>query len=340
MRHEDARRFHLNRSTMTTSNLSQSNRRSFLKSSLTLAACAGMNPADVFAKQEEMDTAYFQHHRKFLNVDQGRIAYVEKGRGPVALFLHGFPLNGYQWRGALERLNKLRRCIAPDLMGMGYSEIQESVTINPDTQVDMLVSFLDRLSIRDVDLVANDSGGLVAQIFIARIPGRIKSLLISNCDVDENNPPKQFLPAVSLAKKHLFAEKYIAPQLGNLQVARSARGIGASYTYPDRLAEATIEYYFCPLVSSPARIAQLDSYTVSMGVNLLVPLRESLQQWAGPVRILWGAKDTFFGVEWAQWLNHNLRNSKDVRSLDNANLFFPEEMPEVIAEEAEALWRI
>jgi haloalkane dehalogenase len=43
-------------------------------------------------------------------------------------------------------------------MGMGYSEIHEDVTINPNTQVDMLVSFLDRLGIRDVDLVANDSG--------------------------------------------------------------------------------------------------------------------------------------------------------------------------------------
>ena len=43
--------------------------------------------------------------------------------GQAALFLHGAPLNGFQWRGAIERLSAHRRCIAPDFMGLGYSEI-------------------------------------------------------------------------------------------------------------------------------------------------------------------------------------------------------------------------
>jgi pimeloyl-ACP methyl ester carboxylesterase len=104
----------------------------------------------------------------------------------------------YQWRGVLERLHSVRRCIAPDLMSMGFSEIPEKQSITPDTQAEMLASLLDHLHVRHVDLVANDSGGLVAQVFIAKYPMRVRSLLISNCDVDENNPPRSFLPPVAL----------------------------------------------------------------------------------------------------------------------------------------------
>jgi len=74
-----------------------------------------------------------------------------------------------------------------------------------------------------------------------------------NCDVDENNPPPNFLPAVALAKKGLFAEKFIAPQLEDKQLARSAKGIGQAYTYPERLSDETIEIYFKPLVRSALR---------------------------------------------------------------------------------------
>ena len=76
------------------------------------------------------------------------------GSGPVALFIHGFPLSGFQWRGALERLADIRRCIAPDLMGLGSSEVADGQDLSPGAQADMLVAFLDRLSIPAVDLIA------------------------------------------------------------------------------------------------------------------------------------------------------------------------------------------
>jgi len=40
--------------------------------------------------------------------------------GAAALFLHGAPLNGFQWRGAIDRLTPYRRCIAPDFMGIRW----------------------------------------------------------------------------------------------------------------------------------------------------------------------------------------------------------------------------
>jgi pimeloyl-ACP methyl ester carboxylesterase len=266
---------------------------------------------------------------------------VERGRGLAALFIHGYPLNSFQWRGALERLQPYRRCIAPDVMGLGYTQTPEGQTISPATQAEMLALLLDALHLDRVDLVANDSGGLVAQLFLAKYPQRVRTLLLTNCDVDENSPPPQFLPLIELAKQGTLVERFIVPQLKDKALARAAKGLGGlAYTRPESLTDETIETYFRPLVESPLRRAQFERYTVSMETNPLVAIREELGRWKGPARMVWGLKDTLFGVEWAEWLDRTLPGSRGVRRVEGANLFFPEEMPDIIAQEALALWDI
>jgi haloalkane dehalogenase len=318
-------------------------RRDFLYGS-TVAAGAAILP-DTLANAkpaaiQPIDAKAFHASRKFADLPVSRVAYVERGRGLAALFIHGYPLNGFQWRGALERLQPYRRCIAPDVMGLGYTQTPEGQIISPETQADMLAMFLDSLHINEVDLVANDSGGLVAQLLIAKHPHRVRTLLLTNCDVDENNPPPQFAPFVESAKKGTLVEKFIVSQLNDKQLARSARGLGGAYTFPQSLADETIETYLRPLVETPLKKEQVNQYTVSLGTNALIAIREELHQWKGSARMVWGLKDPFFGVQWAEWLDHTLPDSHGVRRLDEANLFFPEEMPDIIAAEAMALWGI
>jgi haloalkane dehalogenase len=290
---------------------------------------------------ERIDVAWYRLSRRFAELPVSRVAYVERGHGPAALFIHGFPLNGFQWRGALERLHVHRRCIAPDMMSMGFTQTPEGQTISPATQAAMLGMLLDSLHIDAVDLVANDSGGLVAQLFLAKYPRRVRTLLLTNCDVDENNPPPPFVPFAELAKKGLLVDRFIVPHLNDKQFARSAKGMGTlAYTHPDSLTDEVIETYFRPLVETPLRKMQVNQYAASMGTNELVTIRKDLQRWNGPARMVWALKDTFFGVEWAEWLDRTLPGSRGVRRLQEANLFFPEEMPELIVEEATSLWGV
>src|ERR1700737_1675172 len=64
----------------------------------------------------------YDRERRFAETAFGRIAYLDRGTGPAALFLHGFPLSSFQWRGAIDRLSPHRRCLAPDWMGLGHTE--------------------------------------------------------------------------------------------------------------------------------------------------------------------------------------------------------------------------
>jgi pimeloyl-ACP methyl ester carboxylesterase len=319
-------------------------RRDFLYGSSAAAGAALLSQTHAHAGTthvKPIDAKAFDASRKFADLSISRVAYVERGRGLTALFVHGYPLNGFQWRGALEKLQAHRRCIAPDVMGLGYTETPEGQPISPETQVEMLAMLLDSLHIDAVDLVGNDSGGLVSQLFLAKHPHRVRTLLLTNCDVDENNPPASFLPFVELAKKELLVDRFIVPHLENKQLARSAKGMGGiAYTYPETLTDEVIETYFRPLVKTPLRRSQLNQYTISLGTNELVAIRESLREWKGHARMVWGMKDTVFPAEWADWLDRTLPGSRGVRKVEGANLFFPEEMPDVIAEEATALWGI
>src|SRR5688572_21480949 len=106
-----------------------------------------------------MDVVEFNRQRRLANVSAGRIAYIDIGSGPSALFVHGVPLNGYHWRRVIGGVSDLRRCIAPDLMGLGYSEIDPAQELHFEAQAGMLIEVLDELDVESVDLVGNDKIG-------------------------------------------------------------------------------------------------------------------------------------------------------------------------------------
>lgn len=286
-----------------------------------------------------IDVAAFHASRRFAPLRQGRIAYVERGDGPAALFIHGLPLNGYQWRGALERLAGARRCIAPDSMGLGYSEIPGGQDLSPGAQAEMFAAFLDHLGLAEVDLVANDSGGAIAQIFVARYPERVRTLLLTNCDVHEDSPPPAILPQIAMAQAGTFADEVLRPQLTTPALARRPQGLGGCcFTRPAAFADETIECYLRPLLSSPLRVAQFHAYFAALATNPLLAIEPALRRSRVPVRVVWGTGDTLFAPSGPEELARIFPEWRGVRRVDGAKLFFPEEYPDVIAEEARTLW--
>ena len=285
-----------------------------------------------------LDAAAFHAARRFADLSFGRIAYVERGEGPAALFFHGYPLNGFQWRGALERLSAHRRCIAPDLMGLGYSEVAGTQDLAPGTQAAMACALLDALGEAAADIVGNDSGGTIAQLFAAHYPERTRSLLLTNCEVHENAPPAEFLPVIKAAGLGVLADRFLRRALEDKAYARSTASLGGFYTDPSNLTDECIEFYMRPLVSSPQRVAQFHAYTTAFLPNPLTAIEPELRRLAAPARMVWATHAPGFGVDWAHWLDRVLPGSRGVRLVEGANLFFPEEMPDLLAEEALALW--
>lgn len=290
------------------------------------------------AQAETLDAAAFRAMRRYADLPYGRIAYVERGSGPAALFLHGAPLNGYQWRGAIERLAPLRRCIAPDFMGLGYSAPHESQSLAPAAQLAMLVALLDTLGVPAADIVASDSGGAVAQLMAVHHPGRVRSLLLTNCDVEPDSPPAGIAPVLEMARAGTLADM-TARWLTDTALARSTFGV-AVYHDPASLTAETIACYVEPLVGTPLRRAQYHAFHTALAPNPLAGIEEALRRTRVPVRIVWGASDTLFGRADAEYLDRTFARSRGIRWVPEGKLFFAEEYPDVIAAEAQGLWRV
>ena len=318
-------------------------RRTFLAASTgAIAGCAlGLARGAELSPGMSLDAAEFHAARRHVRTRFGDIACVERGAGDAALFLHGFPLNGFQWRGALTRLSPYRRCIAPDFLGMGYTRVADGQDCGPDAQVEMLVALLDALSVARVDVVANDSGGAVAQLLVARHGERVRSLLLTNCDTEHDSPPPALLPVIALAKEGRFVQDWLGKWHADKVLARSAEGIGGMcYADPAHPTDEAIDTYFAPLLSTPRRTANAHAYAIALERNALAGIGGALKRSAVPTRIVWGTADTIFSRDSPAFLGEAFGNSRGVRLLDGSKLFWPEERPDVITEEARRLWDV
>jgi pimeloyl-ACP methyl ester carboxylesterase len=272
--------------------------------------------------------------RSTVSTSHGEIAYLESGSGPVALFIHGVFLNAGLWRGQLAALVDLRRCVAVDLLAHGDSGWPAAGELSLPVQADMIIEFLGTLGAGQADLVGNDSGGAIAQLVAARMPERIRSLTLTNCDTHDNWPPAAFAPVVQLAR-----DGQLAAVLAVLAAdpARGRAALAASLEAPDAVSDDVISGFFAPF-ADPGRARAVQAYVAGMDCAVTVAIRDDLARLLAPTLIVWGTGDEFFDVSWAAWLADIIPGVTEVVRLDGARLFFPLERPADFNRALRGLW--
>jgi pimeloyl-ACP methyl ester carboxylesterase len=254
----------------------------------------------------------------------GRIAYAEAGSGPVALFVHGVLLNGHLWRHQLAALSDIRRCIAVDLLAHGDTEIAPDQDVSVTANARMLREVVDVLGIDKVDLVGNDSGGGIAQIFAATNPSRVRSLTLTDCDVHDNWPPEAFKPFLAMAAAGGLRGTLDA-MVANKNIYRSAQALGPAYEHPDRVSDETIETYLRPLVETEQRTRDFRRFLAAFDCKHTVAVEEQLRTLKAPTLIAWGTDDIYFDVRWSHWLAKTIPGTRKRIEFEGARIFFPEE---------------
>lgn len=273
--------------------------------------------------------------RRSIEIPSGAIAFVEQGEGPTALFVHGVFLNSHLWDGVIDGLSDLRRCIAPDLLCHGQTRERADADVSFAGQARALVDLLDALDLGQVDLVANDSGGGIAQILAARHPRRIRTLALTNCDVHDGWPPPAFVPTVQ-AVLGGGLRMLLESMCADPAVARAALGVG--FQWPERLSDDVLRGFVEPLLASDDRVRNLERFFGAMDCRQTVEIEPLLRQLEAPTLVVWGTGDVFFDVAWARWLCQTIPGSRDLVELPGAKLFFPYERPARLAAELRRHW--
>jgi pimeloyl-ACP methyl ester carboxylesterase len=268
----------------------------------------------------------------------GRISYTEQGTGPVALFVHGVLLNGYLWHHQLEDLSDIRRNIAVDLLAHGDTEISPDQDVSVTANAKMLKQFLDALKIDQVDLVGNDSGGGIAQIFAALYPERVRSLTLTDCDTHDNWPPEAFKPFLAMAAAGGLRGTLDA-MLADKNVYRSPKALGPAYEYPERVTNESIEIYLRPLVRTKQRTHDLERFFAAFDNKHTLAIEARLKTLKVPTLIVWATDDIYFDVKWSHWLAENIPGTRRRVEFKDARIFFPEERWEEFDKELREHWQ-
>lgn len=285
------------------------------------------NVRGINAAKTPMDVADFHSERRYATTASGQIAYVERGSGPVALFIHGVPLNGFHWRHVIAGMQDIRRCIALDLMGLGYTGISAKQDVSFVAQARMVREFLDGMGIDQVDLVSNDSGGAIAQIFAAANPGRLRTLTLTNCDVHDNWPPQAIAPSIEAARNGVLIDRY--EKLLDDSEERYKR-FSRAYANSRVLTDEVYRAYIDPLRASKESRDNFHRYWISFDNAQTVAIEPRLRELKVPTLVVWALDDIFFDVKWAHWLKSTIPGVVRVIEVPGAKLFFPEDRPQAI----------
>jgi pimeloyl-ACP methyl ester carboxylesterase len=256
----------------------------------------------------------------------GDISYLDVGSGPVALFVHGIGTNAYLWRHVIGALaGPDRRCVALDLPLHGQTPVTPEQDLSVAGLASVLGDFCEALELTGIDLVANDTGGAIAQVFAARQPHRLTTLTLTNCDVSGNLPPEAFKSVVELAAARELAPLAVA-MVDDIDAA-ARMSFGNGYENMERTDSGVYRSYLEPCVGTMERAREFERLLVSLDSIDLRAVEPQLRMLTVPTLVVWGTGDVFFDVSWAYWLRDTIPGVTRVVTIEGAKLFFPEERP-------------
>jgi pimeloyl-ACP methyl ester carboxylesterase len=264
-----------------------------------------------------------------VTIAQGTIRYGEAGEGPPIVFLHGLLVDGRLWRKVTPLLHDRFRCIVPDLpLGSHTVPMDPDADLSPPGMARIVAGFLEELELDDVTLVANDTGGAIAQIIAANHPERIGRLALTNCDAFENFLPPAFRPLQ-------WAARVPGMLTGVMQGMRLTpmRRLPIAYGWlikRDFRAAPTREWV-TPFLSD--RAVRRDTVKLLKGIDpkYTFEAAEKLRHFDKPTLLAWAVEDRFFKLSYAERLAETIPGAT-LERIEDSYTFVPEDQSERLAE--------
>jgi pimeloyl-ACP methyl ester carboxylesterase len=267
-----------------------------------------------------------QEHR--VTLGQGEVRYFERGEGRPIVFVHGVLTNADLWRAVVPGLADAGfRCLAPDLpLGSHDLPMRPDADLSPTGNADLIADFLAALDLRDVILVANDTGGALTQIMLARRPERVDRIVLLPSDCFEYFFPPIFKPLPRLAR--LPGMMWVlSKQLRVRALHRLPMLFGWVTKRP--LPPEIVESYLWPLGRSAGVRRDLRKLLRDVHPRHTLAAAEKLRTFDRPVLLLWGSEEKLFPIRLARRLAEVLPNARLVEVPDTYT-FISEDRPDVV----------
>ena len=218
--------------------------------------------------------------------------YLDEGRGPVVLMLHGNPSWSFYYRNLVRHLSdRGYRCIAPDHIGCGLSDKPQNYTYTLRQRIDDIGALVDHLAIEHFSLVVHDWGGAIGCGLAGQRPDALQKLVLLNTGafVSRRIPLR-----IAAIKVPLVGECIIRGLNG-------FAGPAATMAAKVPLKPAVKQGFLWPYRSWNDRIAvwnfvrDIPLHARHRSYSVLQDVEAGLASLADkPVQLIWGAKDFCF----------------------------------------------
>lgn len=268
----------------------------------------------------------------------GPIEYRDTGGdGPVMVLLHGLLMDSTLWDGVVARLGGRYRCVVPTLpLGAHRRPVRAGADLSLDGVARLVAELLDRLDLRDVTLVGNDTGGAIAQLVVAgertageETAGRVGRLVLVSCEAFDNLPPGLTGRALALtARLPAGAFRAFMQQMR----LRPMRRLPIAFGWLTRRGDAATARWIQPVLTVPGIAA--DAVRVLRAAfadrRRLERAAERLAAFDRPALVVWAAGDRVMPPEHGRRLARLLR--APLVEVPDSYTLIPLDQPERMAE--------
>jgi pimeloyl-ACP methyl ester carboxylesterase len=265
---------------------------------------------------------------------QGSVSYRAAGprstpRPPV-VFAHGLLVDSRLWAPVADRLAADGiRSYAPTLpLGAHRRAMNADADLTPAGVARLLNDFMAALGLTDVTLVGNDTGGAVCQLLLAGDAGRVGSAVLTNGDAFEAFPPRALAP-LFFAGRHPAVVACLLPGLRSDRIRTGKLGFGPLTSAP---LDAGLTRSWIEPLAEPTIRRDLAAFARGVRPRVLLDAARRFGQFSGPVRVVWGDDDAYFGRSLGQRLAEAFPCGT-LTTVAGGRTFLPLEHPDLVAAE-------
>ncbi|OBH20349.1 alpha/beta fold hydrolase [Mycobacterium sp. E3247] len=258
-------------------------------------------------------------------IPQGAINYRDRGDGPPIVFVHGVGVNGDLWRNIVPRLARSHRCITPDLPWGSHSlPLKADADLSLPGMARITADFIAALGLDDVTIVANDTGGAVAQALVGRHPERIARLVLTSCDAFEKFPPtpQKYLEVMARSRLLTWIVAYTA-QFKAIQRLPTAYGFVTSRPMPPDIMRSFTD----PVRLNPGVRRDFRRMLRAVDTKYTFEAADRLTGFDKPALVLWADNDKIFPRDHGRRLAKLLPQGQ-FQLIAGSRTFIPEEQPD------------
>jgi 2-hydroxymuconate-semialdehyde hydrolase len=276
--------------------------------------------AHAFASQAvESAIEPFSRGKKFVDVADWRVAYVDHGSGEAIVLLHGCPFQSFEYSRVIPFLARHFRVIAPDLLGLGDTIVRIDDDYRLPNQVRMVVGLLDRLGIGRAHFVGHDHGSAIVQLMMNSYADRLGAVVLTNVEAYDQWPSAPERLDVELIV-HPLSTPFFRFAFAVPPIQRHILSIAVPQ--PDVLTEDVITGLLRPSMATPARWKRLRrflTWQLDRDHNLeTMRAVDGLRRFDHPTLLLWGQHDTTFGPAIAERLARDIPGTVRIEWLTNS----------------------